>query len=87
MNSFMRCPKSPYSPHIYIYMIFFKEKSIMAPKYVLNYFNLQGRGEIARLLFHCKGVEFTDNKISFQDWPALKNDSKILLIIVNKKFS
>ncbi|XP_002158423.2 glutathione S-transferase [Hydra vulgaris] len=47
----------------------------MSPKYVLNYFNIQGKGEIARFLFHCKGVEFTDNQISFQDWPSHKGDS------------
>ncbi|XP_002162176.1 glutathione S-transferase [Hydra vulgaris] len=44
------------------------------PKYVLNYFNIQGKGEVARLLFHCKGVEFEDNKISFQDWPSHKSN-------------
>ncbi|XP_002161231.2 S-crystallin 4 isoform X1 [Hydra vulgaris] len=44
----------------------------MSTKYVLNYFGFQGRGEIARLLFHYKGVEFTDNKVN--DWPAHKSD-------------
>ncbi|XP_065662449.1 S-crystallin 4 [Hydra vulgaris] len=46
----------------------------MSPKYVLNYFNVQGKAEVARLLFHCKGVEFTDNQINHQDWPSLKSD-------------
>ena len=46
----------------------------MSPKYVLNYFNIQGKGEVARLLFHCKGVEFVDNQINFQDWPSQKSD-------------
>ncbi|XP_002158301.1 glutathione S-transferase isoform X1 [Hydra vulgaris] len=46
----------------------------MSPKYVLNYFNIQGKGEVARLLFHFKGVEFTDNQINFQDWPSQKSD-------------
>ena len=55
----------------------------MAPKYVLNYFGLQGRGEIIRLLFHYKEVEFTDNIIAFPDWPALKGDSKYLTYLLH----
>nr|XP_002162206.2 S-crystallin 4-like [Hydra vulgaris] len=47
----------------------------MSHKYVLNYFSFQGKAEVARLLFHCKGVKFTDNRISFQDWPSLKSDN------------
>ncbi|XP_065662457.1 glutathione S-transferase isoform X2 [Hydra vulgaris] len=43
-------------------------------KYVLNYFNIQGKAEVARLLFRCKGVEFEDNLISYQDWPSLRNN-------------
>ncbi|XP_002165697.1 S-crystallin 4 [Hydra vulgaris] len=52
----------------------------MHPKYVLNYFGIQGRAEVARLMFHLKDVKFTDNQISFQDWPNLKhNHSKFPL--------
>ena len=49
----------------------------MAPKYILNYFTLAGRGEVARLLFHVAGVEFTDNQIPFNEWPKQKGDSEL----------
>ena len=49
----------------------------MAPKYVLEYFNLQARGELARLLLHQAGVEFEDieHKLG-PDWVNIKNDVK-----------
>ena len=48
----------------------------MGVKYVLNYFPITARGEVARLLFHVAGVEFTDNQISFTDWPQQKGDGR-----------
>jgi prostaglandin-H2 D-isomerase / glutathione transferase len=38
-------------------------------KYVLHYFSFRGRGEVARLLFHAAGVEFTDHRFEFSDFP------------------
>lgn len=43
-----------------------------ATKYKLTYFNVEGRAELARLLFAEAGVEYVDNRIEFKDWPALK---------------
>jgi len=48
----------------------------MAPKYVLNYFPVAGRAEAARLMFKVAGVDFTDNMISYTDWPNVKSDTK-----------
>jgi glutathione S-transferase len=48
----------------------------MGGKYVLNYFPLMARGEAARVMFHLKGVEFTDNQIPFHEWPQQKGDHK-----------
>ncbi|BFZ10721.1 hypothetical protein BsWGS_13760 [Bradybaena similaris] len=44
----------------------------MAPKYKLVYFNVRGRGELPRLLFHAAGVQFDDKRVEFADWAALK---------------
>lgn len=41
-------------------------------QYKLNYFNVRGRGEVVRLVFHLAGIEFEDNRIEFQNWPQLK---------------
>jgi glutathione S-transferase len=37
-------------------------------KYILHYFNARGRGEVARLLFHFAGVEFTDIRTNIVDF-------------------
>ncbi|XP_019644570.1 PREDICTED: glutathione S-transferase 1-like [Branchiostoma belcheri] len=44
----------------------------MAPKYKLTYFNARGRAEPARLLFVAADVEFEDVRVTFEEWPALK---------------
>jgi len=40
--------------------------------YKLQYFNLRGRGEFIRLIFHYKGVDFEDEQIPFEQWPKYK---------------
>ena len=41
-------------------------------QYKLTYFNIRGRGELARLVFAAAGQEFIDHRIDYPDWPALK---------------
>ena len=36
-------------------------------KYKLTYFDIRGRGEIPRLLFHAAEVEFTDDRVDSED--------------------
>lgn len=38
----------------------------------LSYFQLSGRAEAARLVLGHAGINFTDERIEFKDWPALK---------------
>ena len=45
-------------------------------KYTISYFPSIGRGEPVRLMFVVVGVEFTDNLVSIQERPNIKNDSK-----------
>ena len=40
--------------------------------YKLFYFNLRGRGELARFVFAQAGVEYEDVRIEFKDWPEMK---------------
>lgn len=47
----------------------------MAPKYILNYFDLPGRAEAVRIMFHAAGVEFTDNRLDRLEWNKQKFDS------------
>jgi len=42
------------------------------PSYKLTYFNLRGRAEVARWILAYAGVEYEDNRITKEDWPALK---------------
>ena len=53
----------------------FLQAKIM-PNYTLHYFNSTGRAEIARLIFHYAGVQFTDHRFEFSEWPELKKDSE-----------
>lgn len=39
----------------------------------ITYFPLQGRGEQCRLILIQAGVEWEDNRVAFQDWPAIKS--------------
>jgi len=40
--------------------------------YTLHYFDGAGRGEVIRLLFTAAGQKFTDDRIEYANWPALK---------------
>ncbi|CAD5209096.1 unnamed protein product [Bursaphelenchus okinawaensis] len=61
------------------------------PEYKLSYFNLRGLIEPARCCFHYAGVPFEDNRIAFNDWPAVKdsfpNKQMPLLEVDGKKLS
>jgi len=41
-------------------------------QYKLLYFNLMAKGELARLIFTESGVDFTDERFSFEEWPKIK---------------
>lgn len=41
-------------------------------QYKLNYFNIRGRGEVARLLFAAAGQKFEDNRWERAQWPEMK---------------
>merc|ERR1711976_1135150 len=41
------------------------------PSYKLTYFNGRGRAESIRMTLAAAGVEFEDNRITFEDWGAL----------------
>jgi glutathione S-transferase len=42
------------------------------PTYKLQYFDGQGRAEVARLLFSVAGVEFEDERLSGETWQTAK---------------
>ncbi|XP_069142301.1 uncharacterized protein [Argopecten irradians] len=42
------------------------------PSYKLHYFPIRARGELIRLLFAAAGKTFTDQHITFADWPSKK---------------
>ena len=50
----------------------------MAPEYKLNYFDVRGYGETARLIFHYAGVPFEDRRFTHEEWPSLKPGIRIL---------
>jgi hypothetical protein len=41
-------------------------------QYKLIYFNLRGRGEVARLIFKYVKQNFEDVRVKSSDWPELK---------------
>ncbi|XP_060070914.1 probable glutathione S-transferase 7 [Ylistrum balloti] len=42
------------------------------PSYKLIYFAVRGRGELIRLTLTAAGQSFEEDRITFEDWPALK---------------
>ncbi|CAG9320786.1 unnamed protein product [Blepharisma stoltei] len=39
---------------------------------VVHYFDIYGRAETIRLILHYAGIPFTDHRIQFEEWPAIK---------------
>lgn len=52
----------------------------MAPVHKLTYFDVSALGEVTRFLFRYGGIEFTDERISSEQWPALKPSKFIFYI-------
>jgi glutathione S-transferase len=44
----------------------------MAPQYKLIYFDLKGMAENTRMLFALAGQQYEDVRVSFDDWPSIK---------------
>lgn len=41
-------------------------------EYKLQYFNMMGRAEPARLIFAYAGVQYTDERVEKSAWPEIK---------------
>ena len=54
-------------------------------KLKLIYFNGRGRGEPARLILAQAGVEYDDERIEFEDWPALKESKMFCTLLFYKR--
>jgi len=60
------------------------------PQYKLIYFNLRGRAELARLIFHYAGQEFEDVRLEYGDdlpskspeWTKIRSDMPFLQVPV-----
>jgi glutathione S-transferase len=44
----------------------------MTPSHELLYFDMHGLGETIRILLHAAAIDFTDTRISSEDWPSIK---------------
>jgi hypothetical protein len=47
-------------------------------EYIYHYFNVRGRGELARLIFVAAGIEFNDNRVPNDDWNVNDCDNDIV---------
>jgi len=56
--------------------------TIKMPEYKLIYFNVPGRAELARLLFHYGGQEFEDCRFERSEWPQVKDKMPFLQVPV-----
>jgi glutathione S-transferase len=54
----------------------------MSPSYKLIYFDVKGRAEISRILFKLSGQKFQDERVSFQEWPQIKQNYPFLQLPV-----
>ena len=48
------------------------------PEYKLYYFEITGRGETARMMFHYANVPFEDIRIKFDEWGEMKPSKSLL---------
>ena len=48
------------------------------PQYRVNYFDVRGLAEVARLILAQAGQEFVDHRFSREQWPEEKTNSKFL---------
>ena len=46
--------------------------SAPSPKVKLVYFDLQGKGELTRILLKCGNIDFEDFRFGLDDWPKHK---------------
>ena len=51
------------------------------PKYTLHYFGVRNLAEVSRLIFAQAGQEFTDHRLTFEEWPEAKKNSELLLYV------
>lgn len=51
--------------------------------YKLVYFNVRGLGEPIRIIFQYAGVDFEDKKLTFEEFPAYKQSTKIINLNFN----
>lgn len=58
------------------------------PTFKLTYFNIRGLAEPIRWLLAYGGIDYEDNRIERDDWPALKGSMyvNVIKIIVSRLF-